>query len=45
MATVRTRLTAIMTVMSWLKVCGEMECSIDIGDSTITNLHCLGDSN
>jgi hypothetical protein len=32
-------------VMSWLKVYGEMECSIDIGDSTITDLHCLGNSN
>ena len=40
-----TRLTAIMNVMSWLKVYGEMECSIDIGDSTITDLHCLGNSN
>ena len=27
--------------MSWLKVHGEMECSIDIGDSTVTDLHCL----
>ena len=38
-------LSAIMNVMSWLKVYGEMECSIDIGDSTITDLHCLGNSN
>jgi len=27
--------------MSWLKVYGEMECSVDIGDSTITDLYCL----
>ena len=41
MVPVRTRLTAIMNVMSWLKVYGEMECSIDIGNSTVTDLHCL----
>ena len=33
MAPVRTRLTAIMNVMSWLKVYGEMECFIY--DSTL----------